>query len=227
MGGSAMQLRHVAYALVALGATLVMSYGVHQMSKRESADASSPNVLSIEMPLASNEVLWGTAAGDLTGGPQPEIVIGTLLPLDRGRVYVLHPQDGKYRPAWTFTHEAAAFDSAIIRDVNADRRNELITLWLSGQGGYLDVRIFRWDGTYRLLWQLPQDQAQLTQGAQLSIRRINIVGGVELVVRAPNVKPGESTLGALPHQVSVYRWDPSKRTFVLFRRFIDPRKSFE
>jgi hypothetical protein len=122
------------------------------------------------------------------------------------------------------------FESAMIRAVTNNKRNDLVTLWRGGQGGYLDVLIFEWDGrTYRKIWQLSdlEKEGQLTQGASLIIRRVDDFGGVELVIRAPNVQPGESSLGAVSHQVSIYRWNAATTTFLLHKRFVDAEKSYD
>lgn len=194
------------------------------------AEPKSPRRLAIQLSLDSQEWLWGAAAGFLTETPDPVLVFGTVLPMNRGRVRVFHWNGTRYQQVWVHTSELGGFDGATIRDVNNNRRDDLVTLWRAGSGGYLDVRIFEWNGrVYQEIWDLSRfsGKGQLLQHAGLTIRRIDNVGNVELVIRAPNVKPGESALRALPHQVSIYRWSPRERTFVLFRRFVDSQRNFE
>ena len=71
------------------------------------------------------------------------------------RVAVLHWQRDHYETVGTFADEARRIDSLIIQDITGHRRGDLITLWRSGQGGYLNVLIFEWNGqNYREIWDL-------------------------------------------------------------------------
>lgn len=217
-------------AVRSLWAVAVVAIVVHALPGPlwQSAVSKRVHAAAIQLPWEPQEFLWGAAAGNLTGNIDPALVFGTVLPGDRGRVRVLHQRGGVFREVWSYTHDAS-FHSVIIRDVDSVQPEELITLWTRGQGAYLDVRVFQWTGqTYREIWNLDQygRGRQLTQGAHLLIQRVDLFG-IQLVVRAPNVAPGASTLGALPHQVSIYRWDNQKRSLVLFRRFVDTQKTFE
>jgi len=217
------QLARVASVAIALSYALLTHLG----NAAVAGQASTP--LTIRLDLQPYEQITGATAGNLADGPYPALVIGTAIPPGRGRVHVLHGNGRQYDEVWVSTNDVGVFESATIRDVNNNKRSDLVTLWRGGQGGYLDVQIFEWEGsTYRKLWQLAGFEmgGQLTQGASLGIRRIDDFGNVELVVRAPSVRPGESTLGPVHHQVSIYRWNAAKRTFVLYTRFVETEKSY-
>lgn len=193
------------------------------------ANADGRNVV-VRVSLGASERIVGAVAGDLTDTLTPAIVVGTSIGADKGRALILHEVKGRYGLKWQFMNSSAVFDGAMVRDVNNNRRQDLITLWRRGQGGYLDAMVFEWDGrTYRSIWELlPNERrGQLTAAATLQVKRIDAEGGVEVIIRAPNVLPGASTLGALPHQVSIYRWSKSAKTLVLYRRFVERDRSYD
>ncbi len=199
-------VRHALLSIVVMSAAV---YSAAPVIRRGFAEAATPIRPTIQMQLDHGEILLSAVVGDLTDSLEPALVFGTVLPDGRCRIRVLHWQRDHYETVWAFTREAEV-DAPIIRDIHNHRLGDLITLWRSGSGGYLDILIFEWNGrTYREIWDLApfENDGQLMQGALLTIRRIDQVGNVELIIRAPNVRPGESTLGPLPHQVSIYRWD--------------------
>lgn len=225
-----MNSRVVGYALLTTVGISAAVYSVAHQMMRGLAEAGTPIRPTIQVQLDPGEKLASAVVGDLTGSLEYALVLGTSLPGERGRIRVLHGQRDHYETVGTFTDEAGFIDSLIIQDITGQRRGDLITLWRSGQGGYLNVLIFEWTGqSYRKIWDLApfEKGGQLTERALLTIRRIDQVGNVELVVRAPNVRPGERTPGPLPHQVSIYRWDAHQQTLVLFKRFVDPSRTFE
>jgi hypothetical protein len=225
-----MNRRVVGCALLTIAVMSAAVYSAPQKMMRGFAEAGTPIRPTIQVQLEPGEKLGSAVVGDLTGSLEYALVLGTLLPGKRGRIRVLHWQKDHYETVGTFTDEAGSIDSLIIEDITGHRRGDLITLWRSGQGGYLNVLIFEWTGqNYRKIWDLApfEKGGQLTERALLAIRRIDQIGNVELVIRAPNVRPGERTPGPLPHQVSIYRWDARKQTLVLFKRFVDPSRTFE
>ena len=220
--------RRAGYALLTVLATCAAIYTAAQMNYV--AGAPIPTQLKIQVELDPGEKLLAAAAGNLTGSFEPSLVFGTSLPDARSRIRVLQWQKGHYETVWAFTEGADNVDLRITSDVHNGWRGDLITLWYSGAGAYLDVRIFEWNGrTFQETWHLPsfKENGQLTQGASLEIRPIGSAGNIELMIRAPNVLPGASTHGLLSHQVSMYRWDTRRQTFVLFKRFVDTNRSFE
>lgn len=230
--GKTLVKRRVACASFAIVAVLIAAYSVTRVTTWWTFKTRALGPRAIQPELQPNEMLWRAAAGDLNSSLQPALVFGTLLHGGGSRIHVLHWQDGHYKRIWTFTHPFSdAIDELIIRDVNNDGRNDLVTLWVSGSGGFLDVVIFEWNGqTYEEIWNLDRHvkDGQLTAAASLRIRRADSYGNVELVIRTPiteaDEKPG---LFAQSHQVSIYRWDVLQKTFVLFKRFIDPGRTYE
>lgn len=224
--------RRVAYASFAVVMIIIAAYQVTRVTTWWAFRARTPRQLAIQLQLEPDELLWRVAAGNLSYGLQPALVFGTLVRGGGSRIRVLHWQDGHYKKVWTFTHPFAdEIHELIIRDVNNDHRDDLVTLWASGSGGFLDIVIFEWNGqTYEEIWNLDRHvkDGQLTAAASLSIRRLDSHGNVELVVRTPianaHQKPG---LFAQPHQVSIYRWDALKKTFALFKRSVDPSRTYE
>jgi hypothetical protein len=224
-----MLTRVVGHSLLIVATSTAVSFAPHIVG-RGSAEAPAPMQLAIHVQLVPGETLSTAAAGDLTGGFEPALVLGTQLPGPHSRVRVMHRQGDRYETVWTFTSDAEGIDSLIIRHLHNNAPNDLLTLWRSGSGGYLDMLIFEWNGrTYREIWNLDQfvKGGQLIQRAKLATRQFDSYGNVELVIRAPNIHPGDTTRGPLPHQVSIYRWDARKQTFVLFTRYVDPNKTFE
>src|SRR6266851_3881718 len=159
----------------------VLSYvilGLHG-GAATSSQVSTP--LVIRLDLQPDERITGATAGNLEDSLFPAFVIGTAIPPGYGRVHLLHWTGKQYERVWVFRNDTGVFESAMIRDVTNDKRNDLVTLWRGGQAGYLDVLIFGGDGrTYRKLWQLSgfEREGQLTQGASLTIRRVDDFGDV-------------------------------------------------
>jgi hypothetical protein len=209
---------------------LVVGYGAYRFVSLEPREGARASTLTFELSLETGERLIGAAAGTLVNPDDDPLIIGTLRREEGGRVHVLHRQGNRYKEVWQSSQAYGTFDEATMRDVTSHGRPLLITTWRNGQHAHLDIRVFIWDGrTYRETWDLAQfiDGGQLTDNAELLIQRYDKRGNHQLVVRAPIPPPGERPLDPLPHQVSIYRWDDVKRSFSLFKRFVDLQKSWE
>src|SRR5574341_532804 len=112
-----------------------------------SAAGPSTEEIKVTLPLTAQERLIGAAAGNLTSSPRdPVLVFGTSGGLmQRGGLHVVHRIGGEFRQVWRYTSPYGDFREALIRDVNNDARDDLIVLWIAGQGGYTTVQIFEWN----------------------------------------------------------------------------------
>ena len=227
-----MNIRVLGYALLAVSLILGAVFPSAQFTRPAIAGAGTAAQLTIVLPLDPGERSSGNAAaGNLTGNlAKPVLAFGTILSDHRKRIRVLHWQRDHYQAVWTFTnpyHDEGLVSLQIrnIRRFSAD----LVALWEAGSGHALGAQIFEWNGrTYREIWNLDKfvREGQFTILAWLQIRPI-LPSEFGLVIRAPIVKSYETRHDALPHQVSVYRWDGGQHTFTLFKRFVDPAKTFD
>lgn len=189
-----------------------------------SAQAPQSRVVTVELSLAADERIDGAAAGDLDADGAPELAFATSLPGGRGRVMLLRPSGSRYQLTWQAREDLGSFRAIAMNDATGDGLPELITSWIAGSGGYVDIRIFRWDGRRPVeVWRLATLEAtgQIRRAASFRLRPYDTHGNVELVVRAPSVASGGRTLGPVAHQVSIYRWSSKTGTLVLHRRYID------
>lgn len=226
-----MNRRFLGYAVLAVLVTTCGVYTAAQLlARRGFPESGSQKQVTIQLSLDPGEWVFNSAAGNLTGNiTQPALAFATILP-GYSRIRVLHRHGDHYETAWTYTDQQERVSVGVSYTHDPFRAN-LIISWDSGTGHVGDTQILEWNGrTYQQIWSLYQaakENGQLGMGARISFRQMGPHGEVGLVIRAPIVESYERRHDPLPHQVSIYRWDAHKQTFVLFKRFVDPAKTLD
>ena len=224
-----MKRGNVRWVSFLVAAAVVVSYGTWRIYTNTSAGEATKNRLAFELSLETGERLAGAAAGNLTNISGDALVIGTWTMEGNGRVYILHQKGDRYERVWSSTGMYGDFARATIQFTGRGQP-VLITEWTNGNHAYLDAVVFKWDGrTHQEIWRLYPfvERGQLTEDASLQAQRFDGSGDIQLVIRAPVSKEGARPPRPLPHQVSIYRWENKTQTFIFFKRFVDPQKSWE